>query len=346
MVPSGTLLLSRHDVAQLLTLEHCIAAVETAFAAHARGETLGSGVLGLHVPGGGFHIKAAGLNQPALFAAKVNANFATNESRFGLPRIQGLIVLSDARHGYPLAVMHSVEITALRTAAATAVATRHLAREDSRVAAIIGCGRQSRLQLRAVAAARPIARALACDADEARAERFAREMSAVLRIPVIVVADPAAAARQSDIIVTCTSATGIVLRVGDVVPGAFIAALGADSDSKQEIDPALMARAAVVPDLLEQAATIGDLHHALIAGAMTRQMVRAELGAVVAGLAAGRRNDEEVLLFDSTGTAIQDVAAAAVVYERAIARGYGQRADLLNGEAKRATPRPAFRITM
>jgi ornithine cyclodeaminase/alanine dehydrogenase-like protein (mu-crystallin family) len=281
----------------------------------------------------------------ALFAAKVNANFAANESRFGLPRIQGLIVLSDAVHGYPLAVMDSAEITALRTAAATAVATRHLAREDAHTAAIIGCGRQSRLQLRAVAAVRSLIGALACDTDADRAERFAREMSAVLGIPVRVATDPVVAARQSDIIVTCTSATQIVLRPGDVTPGAFVAAVGADSDTKQEIDPALMAASAVVPDLLEQAATIGDLHHALAAGAMTRQQVRAELGAVVAGLAAGRKTNDEVLIFDSTGTAIQDVAAAAVVYERAIARGRGVRSDLLEGGATRASG-PAFRVTM
>jgi ornithine cyclodeaminase/alanine dehydrogenase-like protein (mu-crystallin family) len=345
MVPSGTLLLSRHDVAELLTLERCIGAVEAAFAAHARGETLGSGVLGLHVPGGGFHIKAAGLNAPALFAAKVNANFAANESRFGLPRIQGLIVLSDATHGYPLAVMDSAEITALRTAAATAVAARHLARKDAHTAAIIGCGRQSQLQLRAVALVRTITRAVACDVDRDRAARFAREMSSLLKIPIAVIDDPAGAARQSDIVVTCTSATGIVLRAGDVQPGAFVAAVGADSDTKQEIDPAFMAASAVVPDLLEQAATIGDLHHALVTGAMTKQMVRAELGAVVAGLAEGRRDEREVVIFDSTGTAIQDVAAAAVVYERAIARGRGVRADLLNGRTSLET-NPAFRVFM
>ncbi|MFI5280449.1 MAG: ornithine cyclodeaminase family protein [Gemmatimonadales bacterium] len=345
-MPSGTLLLSRHDVAALLSLETCIAAVEHAFGAHSRGETLGSGVLGLHVPGGGFHIKVAGLGLPTpLFAAKVNANFAANESRFGLPRIQGLIVLSDATHGSPLAVMDSAEITALRTAAATAVATRHLARPDAQSAAIIGCGRQSRLQLLAVAAVRGITRAVACDIEPVRAERFARDMSARLHIPVTVVTDPAAAARQCDVVVTCTSATAIVLRAGDVMPGTFIAAVGADNDTKQEIDPALMAASAVVPDLLEQAATIGDLHHALTAGAMTTQMVRGELGAVVAGLAAGRKTNDEVLLFDSTGTAIQDVAAAAVVYERAITRGRGVRADLMNGDASRMV-NPAFRVTM
>src|SRR5262245_20459562 len=130
---SGTRLLSRADVLALLTLEDCIHAVEHALRDHALGRTMPAGVLGIHADGGGFHIKAAGLLEPRpVFVTKINGNFAGNAARFGLPRIQGLVVVCDALCGYPLAVMDSVEITVLRTAAATGVAAKYLARREAR----------------------------------------------------------------------------------------------------------------------------------------------------------------------------------------------------------------------
>ena len=113
-----------------------------------------------------------------------------------------------------------------------------------------------------------------------------------------------------------------------MAPGSFIAAVGADSEDKQELDVDLLAASAIVADILEQCATIGDLHHAIAANRLQREDVRAELGEVVAGTKPGRRSDEEIVVFDSTGTAIQDVAAAAVAYERALERSAGIRVDL------------------
>jgi ornithine cyclodeaminase/alanine dehydrogenase-like protein (mu-crystallin family) len=115
---------------------------------------------------------------------------------------------------------------------------------------------------------------------------------------------------------------------GDVRPGAFVAAVGADNPLKQELDPGLMASGKIVVDILEQCAAIGDLHHALEAGAVTEADVYAELGEIVAGRKPGRTSEEEIVIFDSTGTALQDVAAAAVVYERALRAGVGVRLTL------------------
>jgi ornithine cyclodeaminase/alanine dehydrogenase-like protein (mu-crystallin family) len=171
-------------------------------------------------------------------------------------------------------------------------------------------------------------RVLAWDVDTARAEAFAREMEATLQVPVRVAAQPGAAARESDVVLTCTPANRWFLGRSDVRPGTFIAAVGADNEHKQEIEPALLAACTVVVDVLDPAATMGDLHHALAAGLMTRDQVHAELGAVVAGRRPARRNGEEIIVFDSTGTAFQDVAAAAVVYERAVAAGAGVRVAL------------------
>jgi alanine dehydrogenase len=312
------LFLDSGDVRALLSIEECIAAVEQAFRLHGEGKTPKPGVLGVHAPHGAFHIKAGilDLGRP-YFAAKTNANFPGNVERYGLPTIQGVIALFDAERGTPLAILDSREITSLRTGAATAVAAKYLARDDASVATICGCGVQGRTQLAAVAAVRSLNRVYAIDRDPQQARRFAREMSNELRIDVIAASDLGAASRESDICVTCTPSRKAILGAGDVSAGAFVAGVGADNEDKQELDPALLARAAVIVDILDQAAVAGDLHHAIAAGVMTRNDVRAELGEVVAGRKPGRMHNDEIIVFDSTGTALQDVAAAVAVYEKA-----------------------------
>jgi ornithine cyclodeaminase/alanine dehydrogenase-like protein (mu-crystallin family) len=208
--------------------------------------------------------------------------------------------------------MDSISITALRTAAATAVAAKHLAREDGDVALICGCGAQAAAQLEALQQVRRPRRVLAHDRDRGRAAAFAARCNGM------AVMDLAEAASVSDIIITCTTAHRYFIAREMVRPGTFIAAVGADHESKQEIDPALMAEAKVVTDLTEQAARIGDLHHAIEAHAMAASDVHAELGEIVAGRRPGREKAQEVIVFDSTGTGLQDVAAAIAVYREAI----------------------------
>jgi len=322
------MLLSRSDVAALLSLDECIDAVEQAFKAHAEGRSMAPGVLGVHAKDGGFHIKAAGLElSRPYFAAKVNGNFFHNRERFGLPNIQGLIVLCDAENGSPLAVLDSIEITILRTGAATAVAAKYLAREDAKTVAICGCGNQGRVSLRALTRVRHIEQVYAFDTDHEQAARYAEELSNELQLAVTAVRDLPEAAGKSDVIITCTPSKQPFLRQSEVAPGAFIAAVGADNETKQELDPHLLATSKVVVDSLEQCAAIGDLKLALQLGLMTRAEVHAELGEVIAGRKPGRASRDEVIVFDSTGTALQDVAAAAIVYERAVRNGQGFHLD-------------------
>ncbi len=326
---SSTLVLTRRDVQQLLGMDDCIAAVEAAFRLHAEGRSLSPGVLGVPAREGGFHIKAAGLALGRLyFAAKINANFSGNPRRHGLPAIQGVIVLCDADNGCPLAVMDSMEVTARRTAAATAVAAKWLARQDASTVTVCGCGSQGREQLRALARVLPLRRGYAFDLEEAKARDFARELSGELGFGITPTRDHAEAVRSSDVCVTCTPSRAPFLLREHVVPGTFVAAVGADSSDKQELDPLLMAQAVVVVDVLEQCASIGELHHALEAGVLTRESVHAELADVVTGRKPGRRSEQEITIFDSTGTALEDVAAAALVYERAVAAGLGLCVEL------------------
>jgi alanine dehydrogenase len=324
-----TLVLTRSDTANLLGWDECITAVEEAFRLHAEGRSLRPGVLGVSAPGGGFHTKAAGLSLgTSYFAVKTNANFSENPARHGLPAIQGVVVLFDAGNGFPLAIVDSIEVTIRRTAAATAVAAKYLARPDSRAAGVCGCGNQGRAQLRALARVLPLKRVYAYDADAERARSYAREMSAELGIDVVAAETVKEAAAHSDVCVTCTPSRRPLLFAEQVRAGTFVAAVGADSADKQELDPRLMAKGMVVADILEQCATFGDLHHAITAGLLARDAVHAELADLVAGRKPGRRGAEEITIFDSTGTALQDVAAAAVVYEKALERGAGLRVAL------------------
>jgi ornithine cyclodeaminase/alanine dehydrogenase-like protein (mu-crystallin family) len=169
----------------------------------------------------------------------------------------------------------------------------------------------------------PLQRAYAFDADEAAARAYARDLSAELGLEVSAVTDHAEAIRASDVCVTCTPSREPFLLREHVRAGTFVAAVGADSPDKQELDPGLMAASVVVVDVLDQCASIGELHHALNAGVVTRESVHAELADVVTGRKPGRRSAEEITIFDSTGTALEDVAAAAIVYEKAVAAGAG-----------------------
>jgi ornithine cyclodeaminase/alanine dehydrogenase-like protein (mu-crystallin family) len=164
---------------------------------------------------------------------------------------------------------------------------------------------------------------LAYDTHADAAHALAHAAHARLGVPVAAVARLEDATRAAAIVVTCTPARQAFLAPDHVPPGAFVAAVGADNEAKSEITPALMAASAVVVDDLAQCRQIGDLHHALDAGAMREDDVRADLAAVVADPRRGRRGADEIVLFDSTGVAIEDVAAAAVVYERALGEGGG-----------------------
>ncbi len=320
-----TLVLTRSDLAGLAAPRDYLAAMQSAFLALAAGRVVPAAVGHVAADDGGFHIKAARLDDaPPLVAIKINGNFPGNAARSGLPTIQGCLVLADARDGRLLAVMDSIEITARRTAAASALAARHLARPDATTLALVGCGTQARCHLEALRALDGCAvTALRLfDRDPARVAELARH-AGTTGLAVHTCGDAADAVRGADLVVLATTAREPVLHASDLRPGMFIAAVGADSPAKSEVAPQAMARARVVPDVLAQAIEMGDLRRAIAGGFMTAADIHGELAAVVAGALPGRREAEEIFVFDSTGTAVEDVAAAAMLYARALERGIG-----------------------
>lgn len=317
------LILSRSEVARLMDYAGYVDAVEAAFRAAIDGQAVAPPAAAIHLPEGSFHAKGAALlDGSSAVAIKLNGNYPNNRAANGLPTVQGIIYLADAANGRPLAVMDSIEITINRTGAATTLAARHLARPESKIATICGAGVQGRIQARAIAAALKLDCLHIWDGRPEAAAALAHELGRELKIDVRA-SDSVATARDSDVVVTCTSSHQAFLTPELVRPGTFIAAVGADNSDKQEIDPRLYAASVAVVDSLEQAMEIGDLHHALKAGAVTPQHVHATLGEVITGRKAGRADRDAITLFDSTGMGLQDVAAAAEIYRRARQAGVG-----------------------
>lgn len=325
-----TVLLNASDIAGMLEFKDYFDVVEAAFKSHGEGKTLGQGIMHLDSQEGVFHVKGGGLRLDRTYiGVKMVGAFMQNMTRFGLPNILGTITLCDGENGYPLAVMNGGEITRQRTAAAAAVAAKYLARNDSHVAVICGCGTQGRAQLKGMKYVLPITKAFAYDADPGQLRRYVQDMSRELQIQVQPAKDLAAAVAESDVVVTCTPSTKFYLAKSYVRPGTFIAAMGADSANKQEVDPCLLASCKLVVDIYDQCAHVGELHHALEQGLIVKENVYAELGEIVAGVKPGRTSREEVIVFDSTGTAMQDVASAAAVYTKAKAKKVGVTVNLL-----------------
>jgi ornithine cyclodeaminase/alanine dehydrogenase-like protein (mu-crystallin family) len=260
----------------------------------------------------------------ALFAVKVNGRYPAAD---GGTDVHGLIVLASAGDGRPLAVLDSAVVTRIRTAAAAAVAARHLARANSRRLLVVGSGRQAAGIVEAICRTLPIREVRLWSRDPDRSRSLAAGLGVAGR-SVEAVADLVAAAREADVIVTVTPSTSPLLGRRDVGPGTFIAAMGADAPEKQELDPELVASSALVCDVVEQCGQAGELHHALEAGVMIERDVRATLGEVAAGLQPGRTSEDEVVVFDSTGTAMQDVAAAGLAYANAVRLGIGTEVEL------------------
>jgi len=246
-----------------------------------------------------------------------------------LPFIQALVVVLDATNGRPLGVMQGAMVTAIRTGAASGAATDVLARRDAKVAAIFGAGAQGKTQLQAVCAVRDITEARIFDVSDAAAEAFARDMGRLLNIPVSVAETSQAALAGADVICTATTADTPVFDDADIAPGTHINAVGSYKPDVREIPAATVVRARVVVDQDEVAfEEAGDLIMPMREGLFGRDHVSTELGAVIAGLAPGRSDDEQVTLFKSVGVAVQDLAAAGAILANAEKLGIGTELEL------------------
>ncbi|MEO9483981.1 MAG: ornithine cyclodeaminase family protein [Ekhidna sp.] len=309
-----TIILTGSQVSDLLPLEECIGAVENAFKLYAQGKITPPGILGIHVAEGGYHIKAGVIDH---FVAKANANFPLNPKQYELPTIQGVVTVYDKNNGQLLALMDSIQVTIIRTGAATAVAAKYLSREDAQTVSIIGCGAQGRISVKMLQKVRPKLRTVyAFDTDEKATSDFSKELENQ-GLEIKIVDDFREGLSDSDICVTCTTVRKPFLAEKDLPEGIFVAAVGSDSEEKNELFPEVLSSNKVVTDVTDQCESIGELNHAIEAGQMKSKDVHAELGEIICGKKKGRLSSDEIIIFDSTGTGLQDVAAASIIYAKA-----------------------------
>jgi ornithine cyclodeaminase/alanine dehydrogenase-like protein (mu-crystallin family) len=332
------LVLSHRDVLAALSPEACAEAMAAVLAGHARGETFmplrsvmmppdAAGFMGLMPgwrgrPGGG----------AAAFALKVVCIMPGNPGR-GLDAHQGLVTLFDGESGVPTAILDASAVTAVRTAAVTAVATRALARDDARTLAVLGAGTQARAHLRALAGVREFEQVCVYAPTRAHAQAVVQELAGQAGAPrgeLSVAASAEEAVRGADVVVTVTSAREPVLRRAWLKPGAHVSAVGASTPQARELDTDTVAASALFCDSRESLRhEAGEFRLAVAEGKIAgEEHVRAELGEVLAGTAAGRRDAAELTLFRSLGLAIEDLAAAQSAVAAATARGIGTEVEL------------------
>lgn len=307
------------EIAGLMDAASAYEAVEAVFAAMARRSAYNFPVIREAIG----HADAlygfkSGFDREGLALGLKSGGYWPGNAEKGLTNHQSTVVLFDADTGRVTALVGGNLLTALRTAAASAVSIRHLARQDARVLGMVGAGHQSAFQMRAAAAQRSFEKVVGWNYHPemlSRLEDTARDLG----LPFEAV-DREGLCAQADVIVTITSSQEAQLMADWVRPGTHLACMGTDTKGKKEVDPALLAKASVFTDEVAQSVTIGEAQHAIAEGLLTEAAIT-EIGAVVNGTAPGRSDDAQITLFDGTGVGLQDLAVAAKVVDLAKAKG-------------------------
>lgn len=308
--------LNRKTIQALVDVDQTIDLVAQAFAAHARGETVMPAKVYLEVPQGDFRAMPAYIGGAA--GLKWVNMHPHNPEHFGLPSVMALIVVNDPITGQPLAILEGALITALRTAAASALATRLLARPDADRLGIFGCGAQAPHQIRAISRVRRLREILVHDRDPKRAEDLRNSLT---EFPIFIA--PPIDVAAAPIVTTVTPSTDPYIAADWILPGTHVNALGADAAGKEELDPAILQRARIFIDDWEQATHSGEVNVPLSKGLLKTSDIAGTLGEVETGRVPGRTSPDDVTLFDSTGLAVQDLVLANHIRRLAEEKGLG-----------------------
>ncbi len=319
-----TLLLNRSDVMSVLDMKDCVEIVERAFGELSNGTAVLPLRIAITPPEGLAVYMPAYLKDMKALACKVVSVYKNNPVKHDLPTTIGKVLLQDPETGDVICIMDGGYLTAVRTGAASGVATKYLARKDKgQTCAVFGAGVQAKMQLWAMASVRDLAKARVYDVSEAAVAKFIAEMGPKLGLE-IVRAGSADAALDADIICTATSSATPVFDGSRVREGTHINGIGSHTPNARELDTEIVKRSKFVGDSREACfKEAGDLIIPLKEGAIPEAHFYAELGDLVTGKKAGRTGDREITLFKSNGIAVQDAAAAKLVYEKAVAAGIG-----------------------
>lgn len=291
-------------------MKDAIAAVEQAYLALEKGDAMVFPVTG----GKGsdlstkFAVKSGLVRSRGLLGMKIGTYWPGNRSK-GLPAHGSTTLLLDDATGFPKALVEATYLTALRTAAADAVAVKYLSRADAQVLAVVGAGHQAWFEIEAVRNVRDIRRIMIANRTMGQAEEFAERLrNSGMEAQIC---DARTAVANADIVVTVTAAESPIVLDEWVRPGTHVSAMGADAVGKQELDTRLLARARLFADVVEQAITIGEFERGIAEGVVDRAAIRT-IGSVIAGTTQARVSEDEITIFDSSGIALQDLAIADV----------------------------------
>jgi len=324
-----TLLLTRDDVTRVLKMSECMDIVEKAFSELAAGTAVLPLRTNISTPDGLALYMPAYLKQMGALACKVVTVYKNNPRKHNMPTTIGKVLLQDPETGDVKCIMDGGYLTAVRTGAASGVATKYLARKDkSQVAGILGAGVQAKMQLWAVAEARDIIKAYVYDVDDEAAEKFSVEMETKLGLSVINVDSPERIL-EADIICTATSSPTPVFDGRKVLPGTHINGIGSHTPNARELDAEIIKRSKLVADSREACLKeAGDIMLPIADRQIAPSHIYAELGEIINCEKVGRIDEKEITLFKSNGLAIQDAATAKLVYEAALKEGIGKEVQI------------------
>ena len=324
-----TLILNKTDVASVLSMKDCMDAMETAFSELANGTAVLPLRTAISPPDGLSLYMPAYLKNMQALACKVVTVYKNNPLKYNLPTTIGKVLLQDPLTGDVICIMNGGYLTAVRTGAASGVATKYLARkENGQIAGIFGAGVQAKMQLWAVAEARKLSRAIVYDVSEGAAHAFVSEMSKKLNLDITHATSPDELL-QADILCTATSSANPLFDGNNVREGTHINGIGSHTPSARELDTAIVKRSKFVGDSREACfKEAGDIIIPVNAGEIPESHFYAELGEIITGKKEARTNNKEITIFKSNGLAIQDAATAKLVYEKALEAGIGIKVEI------------------
>lgn len=326
---SRTLILNKKCIPGLVCVKDVFKAVENAFREAGNGRVQMPAKIYLHLGryAGDFRAMPAYIEKLNRCALKW-VNVHPGNKKFNLPTVMAVIILSNPENGFPLCIMEGAHATSLRTAAAGAVAAKYLARKNSRIIGMVGCGTQARAQLEALKELFAVSEVKVWGKDSASLRSFLRD-TRKFSLKSRGVESLRECVIGSDIVVTTTPSRKPLVKLGWLKNGAHINAIGADAKGKQELDPAILLKAKIVVDSWQQSSHSGEINVPVSRGILSRKDIYAEIGEIAAGKKKGRSNQDEITVFDSTGLAIQDVAIADLIFRTAVKKRVGEYIQLV-----------------
>ena len=326
----GILMLGDGEVRALLTMEEAVKAVEEAFKEKNLGRVQSplKSYLFYERYNGDHRFMPAYLEKLDIAGVKMVNTHPENRSRYGLPTVAGIVVLADPKTGAILAILEATWITIVKTAAASAVATKYLAREEADTLGLVGAGLQAIAHLEALNQVMKLSKVKVWSRTRETAEKFVKRMAEQYADVKFTVAETVREAIACDVLATLTPSKKPIVMEGWVKPGTHINAMGADAPGKQELDPMILKGAKIVVDDFEHSSHSGEINVPLTRGLISKEDVYGEIGEIILGEKPGRTSLSEITVFASTGVAVQDIATAEIVYRKALRQGFGVRIDL------------------